>query len=265
MVRGVSAEVGSLSFVLHPFNATPAYVDLHQGLVRQLEQKLHRRLHLTVSSDFDAYFDGLMTGQFDITICPPHFAMMSIQKGIYAPVLMFKRPIEPVLVVRKDSRYEKLADLFHTRIAMADRLAFMPIALVKLLSDRGLTAEKDYHIVERPTHLAAIQHVVRGEADAALAGPFVVRTLAPELSQQVRVIPIRQQLPNQFVLINRKLGNTVAGTLKGALRDFSVDSTDGKVFFDKTGLGGFDEISGDTINLLQSYVQTTRAMLMLIP
>ena len=263
--RIAHADAAPLSLVLHPFNATPAYVEQHQGLVRFLEQKLQRKIRLSASGDFDAYFDGLMTGEFDVTICPPHFAVMAIQKSIYSPVMKFKRPIEPVLVVRKESKLVKPSDFVHTRIAMADRLAFMPIALVKWLSDVGLTVEKDYLIIERPTHTDAIQQVIRNEADVALANPMVVRLLSQSDQQQIRLIPTHLQLPNQFVLVNRRLGNSMAGSLKAALRDFSVDPADGKAFFDKLGLGGFDDISGETLAFLHPYAQTTRAMLMLIP
>ena len=263
--RIAHADAAPLSLVLHPFNATPAYVEQHQGLVRFLEQKLQRKIRLSASGDFDAYFDGLMTGEFDVTICPPHFAVMAIQKAIYSPVMKFKRPLEPVLIVRKGSSMQQAAELAGSRIAMADRMAFLPIAVIRWLQDAGLTADKDYRLIEQPTFQAAIQLVLKGEADAALAGVPVLRLLPQEVQQQIRTIPTHLQLPNQFVLIHRRLGNATAGALKSALRDFSVDHADGKAFFDKLGLGGFDEISGETLAFLHPYAQTTRAMLMLIP
>ena len=255
----VRAADAPLRMGVHPYSSTLALVATHRPLVQYLERTLQRSIEFYTAANFDAYLKSLMAGEYDIVITPPHFGVLAIEKKEYLPLANYQARLEPMFVVSKSSRIDKASDFAGKRIAMSDKTAFIRIVMVKQLADAGLIAGRDYEIVERPTHGASVLAVIRGEADAGLATFTVMKLQPPDVVQQLRPVLADQTYPNLFTLAHQRLGSLL-GPLKKALREFA-DSPEGKLFFEKTGYFGFDDITAAELAALTPYIQMTRQLL----
>lgn len=259
MGRSAGAEPAPLRMVVHPYTSTLSLITTHRPLQQYLEHALARPVEFYTAANFNAFVDSLLSGEYDIVISPPHFAVLAIEQSHYLPLAHYQARLEPFLVVRKESAYRRASDLIGKRIAMADQTAFIRIVMLKSLADAGLMAGRHFEVLERPTHAASIMATVQGDADAGVAMQTVLKLQPPEVQQQVRTVLSGQQFPNLFTLAHRRLGDAQIGKIRTALFNFSSDPA-GRSFFAKTGYGGYDPIGKDDIAALAPYVEMTRPL-----
>lgn len=251
-------EKAPLRLAIHPYASTLTLINTFRPLQRYLAESLGRPVEFYTAPNFDAFVDSLLSGAYDIAISPPHFAVMAMEKD-YRPLLHFRTSLEPVLVVMHDSPAQQAKDFRGKRLAMADRTAFIRLVAVKWLADGGLQAGRDYQIVERPSHGAAVGAVKAGEADGGLATTTGLRQLPPELQQQVRAISTGLRLPHLFTMAHSRLGEPLLGRLRQALLAFPA-TEEGRLFMAKTAFGGYEPITDEKIRLLAPYVELYRRL-----
>jgi len=242
-----------LKMGVHPYNSALALIATHRPLTDYLDKTLGRDVELFTAPDFDSYLKALLAGEYDLAICPPHFAAMAMEKG-YVPLFHYKTRLEPIMAVRADSALRSVADFRGKRIAMADHTAFIRIVMVKWLEDQGLRAGYDYQVVEKPTHGAAIAAVSLGEADAGLGTATILRLVPADVRAQLRVMSFGLSFPHVVTMAHRRLGDAMLATLRAALLAFPA-TVGGKEFFGKMEVGGYDVMTADDLRVVQPYVK----------
>lgn len=251
-----AATTAPLRLAVHPYASTLTLINTFRPLQRYLAESLGQPVEFYTAASFDAFVETLMSGGYDIAISPPHFAVMAMEQK-YQPLLHFRTSLEPVLAVLNDSPYGKAQDFRGKRIAMADRTAFIRLVVVKWLADNGLQSGKDYQIVERPSHGAAVGAVKAGEADAGLTTTTALKQLPADLQLQVRAITTAQRFPHLFTMANTRLGDALVGRIRESLLAFPK-TEEGRLFMEKTAFGGYEPISDDKIKAMQPYVDLYR-------
>lgn len=252
----VSQEAAPLLLAVHPYNSTLALVNSHRPLMQYLTKTLGRPVEFYTAPSFDGFTDALFAGRYDIAISPPHFAVLAMEKQ-YVPLVHYRMTLEPILVVRADSRFRKAEDFRGARIAMADKTAFIRIVMLKWLADQGLKAGKDYQIVERPTHSASISAAAVGEADAGLATYTALRQIPADVQQQMRGLGIGMRFPHLFTLANKRLGEAEIARIREALLAFP-NTAEGREFMEKTAYLGYEEITPDEVKAIKPYGELYR-------
>jgi len=248
----------ALRLSVHPYNSALALTAAHRPLFQYLERELQQPVEFYTAPGFEAYVASLMNGEYDITICPPHFALLAMEKNLYTAVAHYKTRLDPLLVVRSDSPFHAPADFAGKRIAMADKLALIRIVAVKWLADAGLVAGRDYQIIERPTHGASITATVLGEADAGLATTTAFKQVPVDIQQRLRLVSTGYQFPHLFTLVKGRQGNPLAERVKKALLGFTPELPEGREFFDKTAYRGFEPVRPEAITALKPLLEPTR-------
>jgi len=248
-----------LKMGIMPFNSTLALIKTHQPLIQHLESKLGRRINVFTSTDYFTFVNELLDGHFDLAIAGPHFGSMAQERG---SVLLFryKADLQPVFVVRTDSNLKILDDLRGKRVGLSSRLSISSIGGVKWLQDKGLALSKDYQLVERSTHGAAIAAVAVGELDAALTTFTPLKQVPDDVRAKVRVLPLDIHSPHLMTLAHTRLGAQEIERVRNALRSFP-DTPAGRRFFQETGYGGYAEISASDLKTLKPFVDLTVEMM----
>lgn len=249
-------EAAPLLLAVHPYNSTLALVNSHRPLLQYLTKSLGRPVEFYTAPSFDGFTDALFAGRYDIAISPPHFAVLAMEKQ-YVPLVHYRMMLEPILVVRADSRFQKADDFRGGRIAMADKTAFIRILTLKWFADQGLKAGKDYQIIERPTHSASISAAAVGEADAGLATYTALRQVPSDVQGQMRGLGIGIRFPHLFTLANKRLGEVEISRIRAALLAFP-NTPEGREFMEKTAYLGYEEITPDEIKALKPYGELYR-------
>jgi phosphonate transport system substrate-binding protein len=253
------AQTGALRLAVHPYAGALSLANTYRPLQQYLGKSLNRPVEFYTAAIFDAYVASLMAGDYDIAIAPPHFAVLAMEKG-YTPLFHFQAMLEPVLAVHIGSSIRDLATLRGKRIAMADKSAFIRIVVVRWLSENGLVADKDYRIIERPTHAASVTAVLAGEADAALSTTTAVAQMAADLKKQLFLVSPGLRFPHLFTLAHSRLGSDGIERLRIALKGFDTSVPEGREFFASTAFGGYEEVSNEAVRRIKPYAEAYRQM-----
>lgn len=254
-----TAQDAPLDLGIMPFNSTLALIKTHQPLTRYLEARLGRRIAIHTAPDYPAYLNELLDGRFDLAIAGPHFGSMAQQKG-WVPLFRYRADLQPVFVVRADSPIRRLDELRGKRIGLSGRLSISSIGGMKWLQDSGLHVDKDYQLVERTTHGAAVSAVAVGELDAALTTHTPLKQIPEDVRSKVKVLPLNVHVPHLMTLANSRLGSAEIDKIRAALRGFP-DTPEGREFFRDTGYIGYVEVSPADLQALKPYVDITLQLL----
>ncbi len=250
------ATLPPLRLAVHPYASTLALIATHRSLTQYLSIRLGRPVEFYTAPNFEAFVESLQAGEYDIAIAPPHFALLAMDEQ-YWPILHYAARLEPLLVVRNDSNLKKLEDLKGKRIAMADRSALIRLATVKWLADLGLRSDRDYSIVERPSHAASVSSALAGDVDAGLSTASALRQMPENVRQRVRSLPLGLNLPHLFTLLHQRNGDALRRQLRTALLDFQ-ETPEGQKFLLESGFKGYDEISEADIKVVRPYAELYR-------
>ncbi len=253
---GAKATLPPLRLAVHPYASTLALIATHRSLTQYLSIRLGRPVEFYTAPNFEAFVESLQAGEYDIAIAPPHFALLAMDEQ-YWPILHYAARLEPLLVVRNDSNLKKLEDLKGKRIAMADRSALIRLATVKWLADLGLRSDRDYSIVERPSHAASVSSALAGDVDAGLSTASALRQMPENVRQRVRSLPLGLNLPHLFTLLHQRNGDALRRQLRTALLDFQ-ETPEGQKFLLESGFKGYDEISEADIKVVRPYAELYR-------
>lgn len=243
-----------------PFNSALALVKTHQPLRQHLQSRLGRPVELFTSADYVTFLNELLDGQFDLAIAGPHFGIMAVERG-WTVLYRYRAVLQPIFVVRTDSRIKTLDDLRGKRIGLSSRLSISSIGGVRWLQDQGLKLDKDYHLVERATHGAAVAGVAVGDLDAALTTYTPLKQIPEDVRAKVAILPVDVKVPHLMTLAGPRLERKEVARVKAALAEFSAASAAGTEFFKDTGYLGYEEVSAADIRQLKPYVDLTLRMI----
>jgi phosphonate transport system substrate-binding protein len=258
---GLAAEetLPPLRLGILPYNSTLALIKTHQPLRQHLQAKLGRQVELFTAPDYLSFLRENLAASYDIMITPPHFGMLAIDKG-YVPLLHYTTRLEPLLVLRSGDKLASLDALRGKKIAMAQRFSFVAIIAMRILADKGLQVGRDYQLVEKPTHGAAIAAVALGEVEVAVTTNTLLGQVPPDIRERVQGLSMGIRLPHVLTMVHKRLGAAEIARVKAALLSFPA-SPEGQAFFHETGYQGYEEVSRDEIKAFQPYVTILKQML----
>jgi phosphonate transport system substrate-binding protein len=254
-----AAETAPLKFGIMPFNSTLALIRTHQPLAAHLEQALGRKVQLLTSADYFTHVNQLLTGDFDLAITGPHFAIMAAEKG-YRPLFRYAADLRPSFVVLTDSPIKAIGDLRGKRLGMPHRLAVISSSSIKWLDEQNLRLGLDYQNIEYASHGAAIAAVVAGEVDVTLSATSAWQQTPEATRAKTRLLATDIRLPHLMTLANGRLPKGEIERVRQALLSFG-QTTAGQTFFRETSYQGYAEVTPADLEKLRPFINLTVKMM----
>ncbi len=254
------AEPGQpLRLGIMPFNSTLNLIKTHQPLRHHLERELGQEIDIYTAANYVAFQQDSMDGAFDLLITGPHFGVMCLEAG-YSPLVRYDTSLQPVFVLRKNSKIQTVDDFKGKRIGLPSKLSVSAIGGLGWLHEQGLVAGRDFLVLEEPTHGAAISAVVVGDIDAALTTYTPLKQIPADISEHIKVMPTDIKMPHLMTLAHERLGKEKIQRLQKALMSFSA-TQEGDAFFRSTGYHGYIPVDEESIRKLQPYIPVVTEMM----
>ena len=254
-----NAQQAALRLGIMPFNSTLALIKTHQPLRLHLEAALKRPVEIYTSADYAAFHRDSLAGAVDLLITGPHFGVMCIDQG-YTPLFHYKASLKPIFVVAKAAGINHVDKLKGKRIGLSNRLSVSSIVGLRWLDDHGLQAGRDFEVLEKTTHGAAIAAVAVGDLDAALTTFTPLKQVPADVRAKVSELPTTVQVPHLMTLAHSRLGSAQLEQGRAALQAFPA-TAEGQAFFRDTGYQGYDPIAASDLKVLQPYVPIVKQMM----
>ena len=232
--RAVADDTGPIRIGLLPTIPTLSLLRLYDPLRVHLQMALGRPVELYTSPNFRAFVNDIRAEQWDMLVAAPHFGVVAVDLG-YVALYRYLLELRPVIIVPKGSPIRDARQLAGKRIFTADRLAALSVvAQTWLLSDYGMSAGRDYQLVEASNHSTAIRAVAIGDADAAISGRSPLQQVSADIRDKVEAFDCRLVVPHQFILVHPRLGGEVIERVRAALEIFPK-TPNGEAFLAASG------------------------------
>lgn len=257
----LAAEPSALRLGIMPFNSTLALIRTHQPLRQHLQQALGQPVEIYTSANYDAFQRDSLAGAFDILVTGPHFGVMCLDAD-YVPLVRYNTGLEPVFILNKNSSISRVEDFRGKRIGLPNRLSVSAIGGLRWLREKGLVADKDFYVLDKATHGAAIAGVAVGDLDAALTTYTPLKQVPQDIRDHIRVMSTEFEVPHLMTLAHQRLGESRIERIRLALNGFQA-TPEGEAFFRDTGYRGYVPIDAASIDALQPYVPIVRELMQL--
>lgn len=183
-----------------------------QPLLDQLQRETGFTLNFRFYSDNQTFETGLQNGEPDFAMIGP-FQMWKL-RAQYQPLLRDAAPMIGMVLVRKDSRLQSLADLHGRTLAFPGG---SDVSSSLLFSHEFKTLKIQPQLLPQRTHVNGLRAVMLGKLDAAIINSYSLRLMPPGLEQQLRPIHRTAPLPGPAFASARRISTDDARRMKEAL------------------------------------------------
>lgn len=226
----------------------------YQPFRAYLEQTLKRPVEMVTATDFVAFHQSTMAGDYDIVVTAAHLGRLAQMEGGYLPLATYKSANRAMLMTSRAAPLKSIRDLRGHVVATLDRFALITGQAMVWLEQQGLHERIDYRLLEAPSHNSAAYSVLSGESALAIISPAGWKQMPANIRNDLQVFADLPAIPGLMWLANPRLVREVP-RLKSVLLAFSPDFLEGKQFFQVTGYQGMREITPEEMKSLDPYTQ----------
>jgi phosphonate transport system substrate-binding protein len=249
-VQDVVLELG-----VAPFLPARTIAQNYQPMRTFLEKHLKEPVLFVTAPDYKSFYERTRHREYPIIITIASAAYLAQAESGYVPML---RPIVdtmPVIVVSRNSSLKGIQDLHGKTVALPDPLAVIAMQSAQLLRESGLDPGRDVNLKHLPNHSAAVNHVISGEAAAAIVSDRALLQMPAATQAGVRVIQTweKGKLPGVVYLASPALPPQRVAQLTEAILKFTHDTPEGREFINKLGYGGLVPANKQDLEPLATY------------
>jgi phosphonate transport system substrate-binding protein len=229
-----------LELAVAPFLPAAILVQNYQPLRSFLERQLNVPVLFVTAPDYKTFYERTQRHEYPIIITVANAAYLASAEAGYVPML---RPVIgtcPAIVVAKNSSLTRTQDLRGKTVALPDPLSIIAMQGALMLHEYGLVPGKDVHLEYLSNHSAAVNHVISGDAVAAIVSDRALLQMPAATQANVRVIQDweKASAPGVVYLASPALSPQRVAQLTQAILKFTRDTREGREFINKLGYGG---------------------------
>lgn len=244
-----------LVFGMLPYISPGELARQNNQLKSYLSRSLGRPLTLVTAPDFKTFAARTEAGEYDIVFTAPHLARLAQTRHGYKVVARTLHEVQGVFLVPKDSPLRSIEDLRGKRVMIAEPKSVVFMLGKETLSRHGLILGRDVTWVEARAHNNAMFGPLRGEADAAVTGIMLWKSVYLERNKELREIDVTERVPGFVVLASSRMPADLVGKLREALIAYR-DSPEGKAdAFIIKAFKGFGPVADADMARLDDYVK----------
>lgn len=189
-------------------------------VIQEIEQRADIELNMVGSPRIPDFEKSFMQGEFDFAYMNPYHSLIALKQQGYQPLIRDgAKELYGVLVVRKDSSFQKPTDLAGRTIAFPAPNALGASLLMRADLDTKFNVTFRSQFVN--THASAYFNAVLGETDAAGGVMGTYMALEPVVRDHLRIIYETTRLPPHPIVAHPRVPTEVAERVQQAILDLA--------------------------------------------
>lgn len=254
------SETKPLRIGLLPTLSPRVLLNNYAPLRQYLEEKLQQPVQMWTATDFRAFHEQTMAGQYDFVVTAAHFARLAQREAGWLPLATYKTANRAILLMSAKRPISSVEEIRGKVIASVDPLALVVTQSVQWLAEKGLRQDRDYRFVDAPSFNTAAYAVQQQEAVLAIISPAAYKQLPESLKSDTRAFRTLPEVPALIWMAPPK-GRVAFARLKSALLDFTPETPEGRQFFEATGYAGMRAVSGAQMRSLDGFADQVKKLL----
>lgn len=262
---GVQAAPQTAHFELAftPFLPVRTMMQNYQPMRAYLETRLQEPVSLVSAPDYKVYNERLRQQEYPFVIVVANSAYLAHVDHGYVPMLRPVIPTRPALVVAAQSELKSIKELRGATLTLPDPLAVVAMQGAQMLREAGLNPGRDVNIKYTPNHAAAANHVISGEASAAIISDRALLQMPKMTQQALRVLQTWDAgaAPGVVYLAAPHVPRARVERLQQAILEFVRDTEAGRELMKSLGYGGLTPASAEDLKPLAPYGAQLKTLL----
>jgi phosphonate transport system substrate-binding protein len=263
MARSIAAEPKpAIEIAITPFLPVRTLVQNYEPMRVYLEKRLHRHVIFISAPDYRTFAERTQHRDYAYLMTVAHAGYLAETEAGYVPLLRPTNYTEPTLVVAKDDPLVRIADLRGKTIALSDPLAIVSMQALAMLRQGGLDPQRDVALKYLPNHGAAVNHVLSGEAAAAIVSNRALEQMPAAAQAGVRVVHSWHEgaAPGTVYLASPRVPQAEADRFARAVLDFFA-TAEGRAVMTHLGYGRLVPMKADDLKPYAAYASILKAAL----
>jgi phosphonate transport system substrate-binding protein len=249
-----------LELGIAPFLPAHTLVRNYQPLRAYLEQQLGKPVLFVTAPDYRSFHERVLRREYPVIIAIASTAYLANTEAGYVPMLRPQVGTSPVLVVSKQGSLTGVQELRGKTVALPDPLAIISMQAKQRLRESGLEPGNGVRLRHLPTHSAAVNHVLSGEAAAAIVSDRALAQMPAATREGLRTIRKWEQdaVPGIVYLAHPDLPPERTAQLTREILKFVRDIPQGRDFIKMTGYGDLVPATLPDLQRLAPYAELFR-------
>lgn len=241
-----------------PVVSTRTAHEIYHPLLMHLEKAFGVPVHLETPPNFRGMYQRIRENAFDLLVSPPHIARLAQKRLGWHPVVLCQPEHRSVLLALEDGGPANLEALRGGTIAVLDNIALVAMIMMDALAKKGLTSERDFHVIETRSYDSSQIAVRQGVAQAMVARSQGF--IDPNARDRLRVLFAAGVLPGYVFIAAPATTNGQLQKLRSQLLAFS-GTREAKPFLEKLGYDALAVATEEAMRRLDYYLDTTESRL----
>ena len=254
------AETKPLRIGLLPTLSPRVLLNNYAPLRQYLEEQLQQPVQMWTATDFRAFHEQTMAGEYDFVVTAAHFARLAQREAGWLPLATYKTANRAILIMSDKHPISSVEEMRGKVITSIDPLALVVTQSVQWLAEKGLRQGRDYRFADAPSFNTAAYAVQQQEAILAIISPSAYKQLPEPLKGEMHVFQTLPEVPALIWMAPPK-GRVEPARLKSALLNFTPDTPQGRQFFEATGYAGMRAVSGEQMQSLDGFADRVKKLL----
>ena len=221
-LRGLAAApAGEMSFGVEPMLSARTLATAFQSFRDFLGERSGAKFVLDTAPNYDQFVRQLLAGEFDMAFIGPHSSLLAGQKAGYVPLFKCDGSMKAVLIVDKNSSYQKALDLKGMTVALPDHLTLGAMLGTEFFRPPLSATPVDVSFKFNDYSNSAAMMLVRGDASAAVVILQTLRVMSPEIQKNVRILAESKPVPHMMIVVHPRMPVEKRAKLRDAIVEFT--------------------------------------------
>lgn len=214
-----AAEIYTVAIVPQ-YNVVQLHTEWTPVLAR-ISRETGVQLELVLSSSFSRFEATVLKGEPDFALANPYQTVLAKKAQGYRPLLRDAVPVTGMLLVRRDSKYEKIEDLNGKEIGFPAANAFCASLYMRsILVEKNITFQAQI----LGTHANVFRSILNGTVAAGGAVNNTLNDEPMEIRAQLRVLHQTPEAASHPLLVHPRVPQSVSKAVKEAILAMQKDA-----------------------------------------
>lgn len=253
-----AAPAGSYRLGVFPYMAPRQTIAFFGPVATSLERALGHPVKLESVPTFGDFTEAISRQAYDIALIQPFDYPLVVESLGYLPLAQMSVPLVSQFYVRQDSRYQKLADLRGTTIAMPPAESANARLSLRALHDNKLIPGLDVQVRYFNSHDSCIQQVWAGLASACGTAKPPIAVFEQRMQARLRPIHDSPPIPHIMFVAHPRVPPAHRALLRDAIVGWSQHE-EGHALLKNLGFPGFVPARPAEYAMMRKYIPTLPA------
>lgn len=205
-----------------PTLPTGKLLESYQPMAAHFARALNRPVQIVTAPDIGSFQKRTLQGAYDFVLSGPLQGWHASADADYQILLQSSRPVQAVVLVRRDSGITSLAQLKKKPVASMESTTLIAQLGAEMLRKAGARGDQaaDMRYERSPNN--AVQSMLHGDVVAAIVTANLMKVLPPEDLDRLRSIAESARYPGMLFMSRRGGDRPAPDAWKRALLDFAA-------------------------------------------